>query len=632
MRINAKLFEFLLTPQRSLENLQISGNVVGNQGEFSKFSDLLAGLTGNQELSGNSDNVFMTLNAEELNFLAGLLPGVQTDTQNPLIIPLMESVNELAPTQNPVLQNPTSQNPVLQNPTSQNPVLQNPTSQNPALQDSLVLNQADASAVMPKLTTNEITNKENILSGLINEKGQGVSFDHSEAVDESMVKESSPLSSDQSKTVNGISVSNALKMNLIEDSPKSLVNSLAQVEKGGPSSFQGLASLTDLTNLKQAESLVEIVPLKDSGETAEIKFTKISGEQVFDSKSYTPFEITIKNGDEIKSFEAALVKNSSNKNSPNNGMDDLLRQVDQVNGQKAQLVLFHSEKEMTTNRLSNFTNQYISGVNEEFQNLNRVFSADTSMQIRKHNLQNNQTLSENQSVITGSTENGMQVVEALVPDDSNSKFGQSLLNQNKESGKGIKATDPTIEHFKMDTLIESNSGLKIDSQVKVDILNRINTDVSSSARQPELNSPVEFKLEMPRGGEKIPESGYFRIKIQPESLGKIDVQLKVIGNQMVARMDVESSLVRQVVESNLGQLKETLQENGIKVESISVDVSTGNDKNNEQFENQKLAHQLRQGIHYNDANMGSAELDQADEALNQISRSTNLKGSMSLFA
>jgi flagellar hook-length control protein FliK len=112
-------------------------------------------------------------------------------------------------------------------------------------------------------------------------------------------------------------------------------------------------------------------------------------------------------------------------------------------------------------------------------------------------------------------------------------------------------------------------------------------------------------------------------------LGKIDVQLRVVGDQMNARLEVSSHLARHMVESNLPQLRETLATQGIKVDSFSVDVSGGNQgqDNSGQAANQNGG---RSGF----ANRGNFahSPESMPENQNRTMGAQNLRGRINLFA
>lgn len=75
--------------------------------------------------------------------------------------------------------------------------------------------------------------------------------------------------------------------------------------------------------------------------------------------------------------------------------------------------------------------------------------------------------------------------------------------------------------------------------------------------------------------------GEMEISLKPEHLGKLQLKVTVENEVVTAKFIAESQQVKEIIESNLGQLKQNLRENGIQVDSIMV--SVGNYQGGENF-------------------------------------------------
>lgn len=64
-----------------------------------------------------------------------------------------------------------------------------------------------------------------------------------------------------------------------------------------------------------------------------------------------------------------------------------------------------------------------------------------------------------------------------------------------------------------------------------------------------------------------------RISLSPPSLGFVNIEISMRGEGANARITVESHAVKQIVEQNIHQLKATFEQQGIKVDGMSVSVS-----------------------------------------------------------
>lgn len=66
-----------------------------------------------------------------------------------------------------------------------------------------------------------------------------------------------------------------------------------------------------------------------------------------------------------------------------------------------------------------------------------------------------------------------------------------------------------------------------------------------------------------------------RLQLRPESLGDVHVRIRVEGDTVFARIQVESQQVRQIVESNLQHLKDSLSQQHLQAGSLEVSVGSG---------------------------------------------------------
>jgi flagellar hook-length control protein FliK len=65
-----------------------------------------------------------------------------------------------------------------------------------------------------------------------------------------------------------------------------------------------------------------------------------------------------------------------------------------------------------------------------------------------------------------------------------------------------------------------------------------------------------------------------KIMLHPRELGDVHLSVKINGDQVIAKIQVENQQVKQIVESNLQSLKSTLAEHNLKTGSFTVDVSS----------------------------------------------------------
>ena len=69
-----------------------------------------------------------------------------------------------------------------------------------------------------------------------------------------------------------------------------------------------------------------------------------------------------------------------------------------------------------------------------------------------------------------------------------------------------------------------------------------------------------------------------RIQLKPETLGDVKMQIRVEGDVVIAKIQVESQQVKQIVESNLQSLKDSLAQHNLQAGAFEVNVGQGWDR------------------------------------------------------
>ncbi|MDH7479733.1 MAG: flagellar hook-length control protein FliK, partial [Syntrophomonadaceae bacterium] len=76
------------------------------------------------------------------------------------------------------------------------------------------------------------------------------------------------------------------------------------------------------------------------------------------------------------------------------------------------------------------------------------------------------------------------------------------------------------------------------------------------------------------GIRKVSRGGRTEMSLQlkPESLGRLSLTVAVEDGRVTARLQAESHAVGRLIESSLGQLKQALQEQGLRLDRLEVAV------------------------------------------------------------
>jgi flagellar hook-length control protein FliK len=79
------------------------------------------------------------------------------------------------------------------------------------------------------------------------------------------------------------------------------------------------------------------------------------------------------------------------------------------------------------------------------------------------------------------------------------------------------------------------------------------------------------------------ESKNVTLKLNPESLGKVNVSIDMTDNIMNTKINVESESVKQLIQSSSESLKNMLNENGIQLASFTVNLTNADEKGNNRY-------------------------------------------------
>jgi flagellar hook-length control protein FliK len=111
-------------------------------------------------------------------------------------------------------------------------------------------------------------------------------------------------------------------------------------------------------------------------------------------------------------------------------------------------------------------------------------------------------------------------------------------------------------------------------------------DSPEPAKTAETTSPVVTKealtSQIISGAKLMVKDGVSKIQIQlePAELGKLELSLVIERDSVAARFVTETQGVQSLIESNLTQLRSSLEEAGLSVDLLQVGVQTGTNQQN----------------------------------------------------
>jgi flagellar hook-length control protein FliK len=105
-----------------------------------------------------------------------------------------------------------------------------------------------------------------------------------------------------------------------------------------------------------------------------------------------------------------------------------------------------------------------------------------------------------------------------------------------------------------------------------------------------------------------------RIQLRPESLGEVKMRIRMEGDVVLAKIEVQNQQVKEIMERNLTSLKEALAQQNIITGTFDIQIGGGTGRHNgETSENPWLEHEMAHGDRSRNSNEESDEPSEADE-------------------
>lgn len=139
----------------------------------------------------------------------------------------------------------------------------------------------------------------------------------------------------------------------------------------------------------------------------------------------------------------------------------------------------------------------------------------------------------------------------------------------------------------------------------------------------QIVSKVNFKM---TGGQEE-----MRIHLEPPSLGSLHMKVSVDGKVVSATIIVDNSFTKDIIQSNIHQLKDSMAEQGLKLDSLSVLVGGegSRDMNMDDFRSLLTEEKIDQLIEHEDENPGN--LMEQNSGNLHLSRGLSAQSGVDLF-
>jgi flagellar hook-length control protein FliK len=190
-------------------------------------------------------------------------------------------------------------------------------------------------------------------------------------------------------------------------------------------------------------------------------------------------------------------------------------------------------------------------------------------------------------------------IRAEVSDEQGA--GQNQTFEDQDGGifaeAGVNADDVSIA-----------PGFVVENKVTATTVSG-NSQTAATAANKEIANQILEKIKI----DVRPGVSEIKMNLKPESLGEISLRIASENGIITAHFVAESQRVKEIIESNFNQLKDSLAEQGVNISELSVSVSTGGSQQHmSEFLKERSKSQAR--IANILASLESEEPEEVDEA------------------
>lgn len=187
-----------------------------------------------------------------------------------------------------------------------------------------------------------------------------------------------------------------------------------------------------------------------------------------------------------------------------------------------------------------------------------------------------------EAVPTAQAEKPVVTVEAYIKPEQGSMQGDG--SQTEQGGSTLGTMTEEHALFQEDTGHVDSAGLFAEHLARA-----WSDDAGESVASPEavMRQIVEQIVRQVRI-RVLPETTRMELQLHPESLGKVNLQVSSTGGVSTALLVVENQVAKEALESQMITLKQSFEEQGLKVNAVEVTVSEfGLNQNQESADGQK---------------------------------------------
>lgn len=256
--------------------------------------------------------------------------------------------------------------------------------------------------------------------------------------------------------------------------------------------------------------------------------------------------------------------------------------------------------EQTLPELSQLVDQLRTQCSEVIQKLQYKVSVSDANQINlEKTLIDKKEISKEEVLPTEMKPDQEELIDSAYSEESvsntenkvNANYQNDRPNDSKGKNEDASARDMSSHDFSQQMNYAELS--KYNLQQEQDKIIEINQQpVSAAEKMPlpmtekfmsqSVTNQVMMKVKLMAGENKQE----MEMHLEPETLGKLSLRIIHEKGEILAKITAESEQVKQILESNMQMLKDSLERNGFSVQNLSVSVGNGRKEQSQQKQDQ----------------------------------------------
>lgn len=270
-------------------------------------------------------------------------------------------------------------------------------------------------------------------------------------------------------------------------------------------------------------------------------------------------------------------------------------------------------------------------VNEvDIQNLDEEIINNNFVDLDEVNINKNQILNfEDEKMSDILSQNDMDLNELNIKvlkiktDLNSSNNNNNELNQNNQNYSQLFGGTSAKYNFESTNNISFNHNIKIDNISQINVSSKFSQNVNTEMMNKEnILNQISNKLE-----NLTDSQSRVNIVLRPENLGRLQLEIVSDKNGAIsANLTATNENVKQLLEKNINELKNTLNSQGVNVSNINIKIENTNQASNNglNYQNQNND-SLNNYFSFNDGARNNFNGNNENQNLNEKNKTNSLK-------